>query len=142
MPFIRRTQGAQAGSAPAAAPQRGTRPSPTGQKLVSSGVGSLDDILGGGLPLSTSLLLLAPDVHTQWSRLVARHIASAGLIDGQEVVVLAPRSWGDGLPWLDPRSEGSESEGEVEGNTGRQREEKIAWRYDRMGRFRTTVGEC
>lgn len=132
MPFIRRTP------APAA---EGVRPSPSGQRLLTSGIGSLDDILGGGLPVSTSLLLLSPDTHTQWSRLVARHIATAALLDNQDVVVLGPKSWADGLPWLDPRAEGSESEGEAESNTGRQREENIAWRYDQMGRFRTTVGE-
>lgn len=116
-------------------------------------------MLGGGLPLGNTLTLLAPDPHTQWARLVARHVASAGLLDGQRVVVLAPRGregqggeFVGGMPWVegdmktnDKAGEGgkgedggSESEAERMEDDGRT---KIAWRYDRMARFRTTVGE-
>ncbi|KAH9004410.1 hypothetical protein EDB86DRAFT_3210211 [Lactarius hatsudake] len=49
----------------------GTRASSFSSHTVftSSGIASLDDILGGGLPLSCSLLVIAPDTHSSYGEL-------------------------------------------------------------------------
>jgi elongator complex protein 4 len=76
---------------------------------------------------------------------VARHAAAAGLLDGQRLLVLSPlgAEWAAGLPWVEGESgleAGAESESETEAmeDDGRT---KIAWRYDKMAKFRTSVGE-
>lgn len=150
---VQRTAAGAAGpavaAATAAAPApaqnfEGTRPSPSapGLRLLPSGIGSLDDLLGGGLPLGNVLTLLSPDPHTAWARLVARHVAAQGAVSRQRIIVLAERGDGrafvDGLPWVEGRDDaGSESETEGGVDDGRTR---IAWRYDRMAKFQTTVG--
>ncbi len=126
----------------------GTKPYPSAPlRFVSTGIPSLDDVLGS-LPLGSTLTLLAPDPHTQWARLVARHTAAAGLLDGQRLLVLSPmgEEWAAGLPWVEGESgleavAGAESESETEAmeDDGRT---KIAWRYDKMAKFRTSVGEA
>lgn len=134
----------------------GTKPYPSAPtRFTSTGIASLDDVLGAGLPLGSTLTLLAPDPHTQWSRLVARHVASAGVLDGQRVVILAPggregraEEWVAGMPWVEGASGLEAGEGEDEGSASETEagleddgRTKIAWRYDKVGRFKTTVGE-
>ncbi|GMK59842.1 hypothetical protein CspeluHIS016_0900590 [Cutaneotrichosporon spelunceum] len=113
----------------------GTKPYPSAPiRFVSTGIPSLDDVLGS-LPLGSTLSLLAPDPHTQWARLVARHAAAAGILDGQRLLILSTdEEWAAGLPWSEPY-DGSESESEaVESGP------KIAWRYDKLTKFQTSVG--
>ncbi|KAI0652221.1 PAXNEB-domain-containing protein [Trametes meyenii] len=70
----------------------GTRTSPgsTATVITSTGIPSLDDILGGGLPLSCSLLILAPDAHSAYGELVVKYFAAQGLACGQRVCVVDP----------------------------------------------------
>ncbi|BGP47370.1 Elongator subunit elp4 [Rhodotorula kratochvilovae] len=68
---------------------QGTRPSPyNAAPLLSTGLTSIDDLLGGGLPLSTSLLLEA-DSPTAYADLLLRYWVAQGLECGQDVVVVA-----------------------------------------------------
>ena len=71
---------------------RGARPSPGSPTttITSTGIPSLDDILGGGLPLSCSLLVLAPDAHTAYGELVVKYFAAQGLACGQRICVVDP----------------------------------------------------
>src|SRR5258705_13451051 len=57
-------------------------PGSTQTLLTSTGIASLDDILGGGLPLSCSLVIAAPDVHSSYGELVLRYFISQGLVSG------------------------------------------------------------
>lgn len=102
----------------------------------------MDDLLGGGLPLHSILLVLAPDTQSAWGRLLERYWISQGLASGQAGVLVGEKEEGEavvkGCMWTEGgvSGDGSESEGEggVEGG-----ERKIAWRYEKMGKFQTTV---
>jgi elongator complex protein 4 len=128
----------------------GTHPSPsTSQPLLPTGIPSFDDLLSGGLPLGGTLLVLAPDTHSAWSRLVARYFLAIGLLTSCRNVVVGEPGLGrelvKGCMWVDERAQGggSESEGEDVGATGEGKGgKKIAWRYEGMKKFKTTVGEC
>nr|XP_019050531.1 elongator complex protein 4 [Kwoniella bestiolae CBS 10118]OCF29461.1 elongator complex protein 4 [Kwoniella bestiolae CBS 10118] len=127
-------------------PPSGTHPSPSlsSLNLLPTGLPSLDDLLGGGLPLGSILLVLAPDSQSAWSKLIERYWIAQGLISGQSSVLVG----GDeeivkGCMWAEKGWKGDElSQSETEGEGGEEEGEgkKIAWRYERMGKFRTTVG--
>ncbi|KAJ8463312.1 hypothetical protein ONZ51_g10335 [Trametes cubensis] len=99
----------------------GTRTSPgsIATIITSTGIPSLDDILGGGLPLSCSLLVLAPDAHSAYGELVLKYFAAQGLACGQ-------------------RSAAADDE-EDERASEHDTKIKIAWRYEQMKQFQTTV---
>ncbi|KAJ4489464.1 PAXNEB protein-domain-containing protein [Lentinula edodes] len=129
----------------------GTRPSPGSitNIITSTGVPSLDDILGGGLPLSCSLVVAAPDPHSSYGELVQKTFVSQGLACTQDVLVVGSNQdaleWVKGCMWFHS-SVSSESSLE-EGNEGQEPENaeqkiKIAWRYEQMKQFQTTVGSA
>ena len=114
---------------------------------ISTGIPSLDDILGGGLPLGHVLTALAPDVHSAWGDLISRYFVSQGLATDQAVCLVEddPTVFLEGCMWL-PGTSRSKNELEHEINQSEEQEEshkdekvKIAWRYERMEQFRTTV---
>jgi elongator complex protein 4 len=115
--------------------------------LLPTGIPSLDDLLGGGLPLGGILGILAPDHHTAWSRLTERYFVAQALVTGQRSVVVGEpgesRDVVAGCMWVDERTttDGSESEGEgVGGSVGEGKGGmRIAWRYERMKKFQTTI---
>ncbi|KAI9455854.1 Elongator complex protein 4 [Russula earlei] len=120
----------------------GTRASPFSPCtiLTSSGIASLDDILGGGLPLSCSLLVIAPDTHSSYGELVQKYFISQGLASGQKVYVIDddPGQFVSGCMW---HSSGTASpEGNKGGNEiGHEDGVEIAWRYEHLKPFQTTV---
>ena len=138
-------------------PPPGTRPSPGSPATIttSTGIPSLDDILGGGLPLSCALLVLAPDAHSAYGELVLKYYASQGLASGQRVCIVDARPdaflsecmWTPGsngpasalsdLPTPTPPTsiEDEEDKWASEHDT----KIKIAWRYEQMKQFQTTV---
>ncbi len=65
----------------------GTRVSSSNSQLLltSTGIPSLDDILGGGLQLGTDILLLNPDPHSSHATLVQKYCISQGLASGHHV---------------------------------------------------------
>lgn len=113
--------------------------------LVSTGVPSFDDILGGGVPLGSACSILAPDTQSSWSRLISRYWIAQGLADGHDVAIVSPRFEDTdelvrGCMWVDgaaTATQADDSEGETLESSGGV---KIAWRYDKMKRFQTTVG--
>ena len=114
---------------------------------ISTGIPSLDDILGGGLPLGHVLTVLAPDVHSAWAELLSRYFVSQGLVSDQAVCLVDddPNVVLEACMWLPGTSRSmNESEQEVtrlEEQEGSHKNEKvkIAWRYEKMDQFRTTV---
>ncbi|KAI0702524.1 Elongator complex protein 4 [Cytidiella melzeri] len=131
----------------------GTRvlPGSTSNLITSTGIPSLDDILGGGLPLSCSQLILASDIHSAYGELVQKYFVAQGLAAGQNVCIISERAkdFLDGCMWL-PGSNNSISAGTSTFTTGAEDEEeetaknhdakiKIAWRYEQMKQFQTTV---
>lgn len=124
----------------------GTRPSPFSPStiLTSSGIASLDDILGGGLPLSCSLLVIAPDTHSSYGELVQKFFISQGLASGQKVCVIddEPDRFVSGCMWhSNGTSSPSMTTGEDDGNETHHEVAKveIAWRYEHLKPFQTGV---
>jgi elongator complex protein 4 len=133
----------------------GTRFSPASSTTVitSTGIPSLDDILGGGLPLSTSCLIAAPDPHSSYGDLVQKYFISQGLILKHRVITLHDDGeqfsrelmWTPKAPTLRSgvtpstvNKDGDPDKGEDEGQE--ESKIKIAWRYEQMKQFQTTIG--
>ena len=145
-------------------PIPGTRPSPyTAAPLLSTGLTSLDDLLGGGLPLSTSLLIES-DSPTSYAELLLRYWIAQGLECGQEVIVVAsgldggPRAVVDALMEVDggrpdagadsssaastagmSRQDVQEDEEEKRQEENLKEQLKIAFRYEGLRQHQTTI---
>ncbi|KZV75589.1 PAXNEB-domain-containing protein [Peniophora sp. CONT] len=125
----------------------GTRPCPSSPftQLTSTGIPSLDDVLGGGLPLSCSFLTLAPDPHSAYGELVVKYFAAQGLAAGHTLVVVdgAPEEWLKEGMWMPGPSVaakgGAKDEDREDENGSEGGKVKIAWRYEHMKRVQTTV---
>jgi elongator complex protein 4 len=113
---------------------------PPRAQLASTGVASLDDLLGGGLPLGCTLAALAPDPHAPHGALLARYALAQGLAAGHAVLVVdaRPRAAVDACMWR--AREDAPALEEREENDGEKI--KIAWRYEGMRPFRTTVADA
>ncbi|KAJ6509255.1 PAXNEB-domain-containing protein [Mycena vitilis] len=113
-----------------------SRPAAPTATVVSTGVPSLDDILGGGLPLSCSLVLTAPDLHSEYAELVQKYFVAQGLATQQHVCVIGATVWTAECMWLPPNAQAT-----VDPDEPGPSEDKItiAWRYEQMKPFQTTV---
>jgi len=132
----------------AVGPLAGTRTSPFSPSttLTSSGIASLDDILGGGLPLSCSLLVIAPDIHSSYGELVQKYFVSQGLASGQKVCVIDddPGRFVSECMWhttgtLSPSVTTGAEDTEDGNETDHDTRVEIAWRYEHLKQFQTTV---
>lgn len=140
----------------------GTRPSPyNAAPLLSTGLTSLDDLVGGGLPLSTTLLIES-DSPTSYAELLLRYWIAQGLECDQQVIVVAsgldggPRAVVDALMEVDggrPVTDSSSSSStagmsrqDVQEDEEEKRQEenlkeqmKIAFRYEGLRQHQTTI---
>lgn len=125
----------------------GTKPSPYNSlPLLSTGLTSLDDLLGGGLPLS-STLLLESDSHTSYADLLLKFWIAQGLECKQEVVVVATGL--EGGPQEVVRTLMGVDGAELGGGEGNEEDEdgekvageklKIAFRYEGMKQHAVTA---
>jgi elongator complex protein 4 len=124
---------------------KGTKSSPALASLIltSSGIPSFDDVLGGGIQLATSVAVLNPDPHSAHTDLLQKYFIAQGIASGHLVHVFDPsgRSFVDSCMWT------SVSDTIVKAGVGPEDEEageddikvKIAWRYEKMQKFKTTV---
>ena len=123
---------------------------PTGTKYLpgsssvfisSTGIPSLDDILGGGLPLGCSQLVLAPDIHSEYGELVQKYFVSQALASGQDVCIVhdQPRQFVEGCMWTPSSSSFAVTADDDEEKPQPSDRIKIAWRYEQMKQFQTTV---
>ncbi|KAL1738802.1 Elongator complex protein 4 [Schizophyllum fasciatum] len=128
----------------------GTRPYPGSPSTIvtSTGIPSLDDILGGGLPLSCSTLIAAPDVHSSYGELVSKYFVSQGLVHGHTIYVVGDESeeWVKDCVWTreaTPAFPGSlantSADESSDAPAGPEDKIKIAWRYEQMKPFQTSV---
>jgi len=112
--------------------------------LTSTGIPSLDDILGGGLQLGTDLLLLNPDPHSSHASLVQKYCISQGLASGHHVHVFDsdPKDIVASCMWkldADSNSNPIQTSNEDDESDMTDDKVKIAWRYESMEKFKTTV---
>lgn len=145
---------------------RGAPPPPPGTRvsaynssvLLSTGIASVDDILGGGCPLG-SILLLEEDKDTSYAKLLVKYWIAQGLCCPNQKVVLvsseldqSPREILSKLPYSDdaasdPSSEGlkandghfTEDEDDAMSAEGSKENMKIAFRYESLKKFETSV---
>ncbi|KAG2062048.1 PAXNEB-domain-containing protein [Suillus hirtellus] len=128
---------------------QGTRLSPfsTSTVITSTGIPSLDDILGGGLPLSCSLAVLAPDHHSAYGELVQKYFVAQGLASGQKVCIVHDEPlrfaregiWMAGSTPSTPAQASTAEDADDEKASQHDDKIKIAWRYEQMKKFQTTV---
>ncbi|RDB29106.1 Elongator complex protein 4 [Hypsizygus marmoreus] len=141
--FKRKGTGKQAPTYP------GTRPSPSSSSTIitSTGIPSLDDILGGGLPLSCSLVIAAPDLHSSYGELVQKYFIAQGLTCGHRLFVIDDDAdrFVKSIMWTPGSGKatlaGASTVGEDDEQSSHQDDKKItiAWRYESMKPFQTTV---
>ena len=135
-------------------PPLGTRVSPYNSSvLLSTGIASLDDILGGGCPLG-SVLLLAEDEETSYAKLVLKYWVAQGLCcSGQQVVLVSsgldrsPEQILSKLPLAESDAadasasaamSNTDDEDEALSSTA-QESMRIAFRYEGLKKFETSV---
>ncbi|XP_042641287.1 elongator complex protein 4 [Tyto alba] len=117
----------------------GTRPSVRhGQLLLSSGLPSLDGVLGGGIAVGT-LLLIEEDKYSLYSNLLFKYFLSEGVVCGHDLFVASAKEHPDNIlkelpaPLLDDtyRNELGEVATTLKSEDF-QDSMKIAWRYQNL----------
>ncbi|KAJ1915327.1 Elongator subunit elp4 [Mycoemilia scoparia] len=109
------------------------------QVLTSTGIPSLDDVLGGGLPVG-SILLVKEDRQSEYSRTVLSYFLSQGIASEHKILVASA----DGEPetsllsklpcWAkdDDNKEKNNTKKVEGGNSQGANDLKIAWRYKNL----------
>ncbi|XP_072171722.1 elongator complex protein 4-like [Diadema setosum] len=122
---------------------RGTRPSlHNGQLLVSTGVPSLDHLLGGGLAVGT-VLLVEEDTFGSYASLLLRYFLAEGIMSGHGLMVASAEEQPKKLLKRLPRpleddqnqASGGKSNPSAQGErtpAGTGEQMKIAWRYQHL----------
>ena len=95
------------------------------------------------------MLTLAPDVHSAYGELVQKYFVSQGLVFGQKICIvdadvdgfLAECMWTQGTPASGAGAVPIPSAGDGDEENAAEEEAriKIAWRYEQMEQFQTTV---
>uniref|UniRef100_A0A3B3TXH2 Elongator complex protein 4 n=1 Tax=Poecilia latipinna TaxID=48699 RepID=A0A3B3TXH2_9TELE len=107
----------------------GTRPSvQNGQLLVSTGVTSLDYLLGGGLAVGT-VLLIEEDRFDSYSRMILKYFLAEGVVCRHELFVATAQDNPDEI--LQPRPTG-EPQDSLDAMT-------IAWRYQNLPKVQSAL---
>jgi elongator complex protein 4 len=127
-------------------PLPGSRPSPYNSlPLLSTGLSSLDDLLGGGLPLSSSLLIQS-DALTSYADLLLKFWVAQGLEAKQQVLVVGsaldsegPQGLVESLMEVDGGQVLGDEEDEEENKEAKEEKLTIAFRYEGMKQHATTV---
>lgn len=110
----------------------GTKISPFNSlPLLSTGLSALDDLLGGGLPLSSSLLLES-DEYTSHAELLLKYWIAQGLESKQQIIIVG-NDLDDFVESLMGVEGGDTVESEDEVDTTADKL-KIAFRYEGMKR--------
>ncbi|XP_031668198.1 elongator complex protein 4 isoform X3 [Oncorhynchus kisutch] len=123
----------------------GTRPSiQNGQLIVSTGVTSLDYVIGGGLAVGT-LLLIEEDRYDSYSRMLLKYFLAEGVVCGHELYVASALDHPNDIlqelpaPILDdiasPKTEDQAKSCDPESQDAM----KIAWRYQHLPKVQTAL---
>lgn len=116
-----------------------------GQLLISTGVPSLDDILGGGQPVGT-VMLIKEDRATTYAQLLLKYFIAQGISSGHHCAITSrdedPEEMLKTLMWLSTSDKDEDDDGDKAKNARADAESdrmKIAWRYSHLKRFETGV---
>ncbi|KAI8643381.1 Elongator complex protein 4 [Parasitella parasitica] len=116
-----------------------------GQLLISTGVPSLDDILGGGQPVGT-IILIKEDRATTYAQLLLKYFIAQGISSGHHCAITSrdeyPEEMLKTLMWLSTSDKDDDDDLEKTKNARADAESdrmKIAWRYSHLKRFETGV---
>ncbi|MBW0511936.1 hypothetical protein O181_051651 [Austropuccinia psidii MF-1] len=130
-----------------------------GVPTASTGIASLDDVLGGGLPISSNLLI-DEDLDGSYARLILRYWIAQGIASHQHVIIVGssldvegdPERVVERLMSIDDRDEDSskpdsktqpvqgsnpstvDSDDDEITNDPNSKHMKIAWRYEHLGK--------
>lgn len=154
----------RASSGPAPPVPRGTKPlsSAPSQLLTSWGVHSLDEILGGGLPLG-SITLLMEDKVTSYAQVLNKYFIAQGLVAGHDLILVSADERPSGIldslmgvvqgrveEELESDDGDQPSGGPVPGSSsrvlgqirrgGQDDRMKIAWRYQNLPKVNSVLG--
>jgi elongator complex protein 4 len=103
----------------------------------------LDDVLGGGHPLTSTFLVSAPDPHSSYGDLVLKYNIAQGLVSGHDICIIgeSAKELVELTMWKSSSSAGSSSSdpNRAEQDDDTDSKIKIAWRYEHMKQFKTTV---
>ncbi|CAH2326118.1 elongator complex 4 [Pelobates cultripes] len=117
---------------------RGTRPSVrNGQLLLSTGVPSLDHIVGGGIAVGT-LLLIEEDTYNTYSKLLSKYFLAEGVVNGHELYIASASEDATNIlqglpaPLLDETPKQDDHKPGLKEDTPDTM--KIAWRYQNMAK--------
>lgn len=148
--FKRKSKSAPGDSRPAG-PAPGVKVSAyNGTHLLSTGVASLDDLLGGGLPIH-SLLLLEEDAVSSYARLLLKFWIAQGLCCSQPVALVASdydaaggcRAIAQSLMAVEgddePASQRKGDSDDEDHQAGSTESMRIAFRYEGLKKYQTTV---
>ncbi|MBN3305323.1 elongator complex protein 4 [Amia ocellicauda] len=124
----------------------GTRPSvQNGQLIVSTGVTSLDYVIGGGLAVGT-LLLIEEDKYDSYSRMLLKYFLAEGVVCGHSLFIASARDHPDEIlqelpaPLLDDIANPKPEEGQTQGiDPEGPNSMKIAWRYQNLPKVQTAL---
>jgi elongator complex protein 4 len=113
-----------------------------GATLTSTGVPSLDDILGGGLALTSIFTVLDPNPHSSHADLVLKHFIAQGILSHHRIflVDLSGDDFVQKCPWVRPEPN-SVLAVSTENRPDSQAFDsvKIAWRYQHLSHVSTTI---
>uniref|UniRef100_A0A4W3JNK7 Elongator complex protein 4 n=1 Tax=Callorhinchus milii TaxID=7868 RepID=A0A4W3JNK7_CALMI len=106
-----------------------------GQLLVSTGVPSLDYMLGGGLAVGT-LLLIEEDKYESYSWMLLKYFLAEGVVCGHSLYIASARDHPEDII----QSTLEEESGNVNSfATASQNSMKIAWRYQNLPKVQTAL---
>ncbi|XP_062868776.1 elongator complex protein 4 [Trichomycterus rosablanca] len=113
----------------------------TGQLIVSTGVPSLDSLLGGGLAVG-SLLLIEEDEFNSYSKVLLQYFLAEGVMNGHELYIASAQDHPDDMIQDLPspiRDEDPESKSPLSSNPDQTDAMQIAWRYQNFPKVQTTL---
>ncbi|EZA51157.1 hypothetical protein DMN91_005127 [Ooceraea biroi] len=111
---------------------RGAKPSlRNAQLLISSGLPSLDNVIGGGLPIG-SILLIEEDRFDVHAKIILKYFMAEGIVTSQPLLVASNDVETAQLVSELPAVTNDDAESDKRPEDKTDKEMKIAWRYQNM----------
>ncbi|XP_014210542.1 elongator complex protein 4 [Copidosoma floridanum] len=110
----------------------GTKPATSNaQLLVSTGIPSLDQFIGGGLPIG-SILLLEEDAYNTYSKIMFKYFIAEGIVNNHSIFLASQDTKPSNILSDLPAPVSTEVPQAKSISTDKNDEMKIAWRYQNM----------